>query len=65
MLSQDSSSCCCPHGHAPAVLPVGHIGKPIAARERIEGRDTVNRWSHGGSNPEPPPCKGGALPIEL
>jgi hypothetical protein len=23
------------------------------------------RWSHGGSNPEPPPCKGGALPVEL
>ncbi len=23
------------------------------------------RWSRGGSNPEPPPCKGGALPIEL
>jgi hypothetical protein len=22
-------------------------------------------WSHGGSNPEPPPCKGGALPVEL
>ncbi len=24
-----------------------------------------DRWSHGGSNPEPPPCKGGALPVEL
>jgi hypothetical protein len=23
------------------------------------------RWSRGGSNPEPPPCKGGALPVEL
>lgn len=22
-------------------------------------------WSHGDSNPEPPPCKGGALPVEL
>ena len=22
-------------------------------------------WSRGGSNPRPPPCKGGALPIEL
>jgi hypothetical protein len=22
-------------------------------------------WSRGGSNPEPPPCKGGALPVEL
>ena len=24
-----------------------------------------DRWSRGGSNPEPPPCKGGALPVEL
>jgi hypothetical protein len=23
------------------------------------------RWSHGDLNPEPPPCKGGALPVEL
>jgi hypothetical protein len=28
-------------------------------------RCSDRRWSRGGSNPEPPPCKGGALPVEL
>ena len=39
-------------------------GGPMAAR-KIPAGIAGTWWSHGGSNPEPPPCKGGALPIEL
>ena len=31
----------------------------------VPGGLTTPRWSRGGSNPGPPPCKGGALPVEL
>ena len=39
-------------------------GRYIIVPLRCQGAQ-VGRWSRGGSNPEPPPCKGGALPVEL
>lgn len=38
------------------------IGDPRSSSSLVKVRW---QWSRGGSNPEPPPCKGGALPVEL
>jgi hypothetical protein len=38
---------------------------PCAWNPRPDPDQAAERWRCGGSNPEPPPCKGGALPVEL
>ena len=39
-----------------SLLPTATAGRPPNEKEK---------WRRRGSNPQPPPCKGGALPIEL
>ncbi len=43
--------------------PAGWSRRPCC--DRPFGCQGAWQWSRGGSNPEPPPCKGGALPVEL
>jgi hypothetical protein len=55
-------------GHSP--FAVCRFERTRALARVISQLDPVNllrcpRWRCGGSNPEPPPCKGGALPVEL
>jgi hypothetical protein len=47
-----------PCSHPQQVVPLGRLSSIHFVR-------CGSRWSRGGSNPEPPPCKGGALPVEL
>lgn len=44
------------------VRPVGPGDRAAIVQFSCQG---AWQWSRGGSNPEPPPCKGGALPVEL
>ncbi len=46
--------------------PTRRVVKVLASEQaRCRCGRTSPRWSRGGSNPGPPPCKGGALPAEL
>ena len=45
---------------------LGGLETDLACRVlRAAGRPLRRKWRRRGSNPQPPPCKGGALPIEL
>jgi hypothetical protein len=57
-------------GHANDKRLVLHFTHPVGPgwadfHRPIKLSRCIRRWSRGGSNPEPPPCKGGALPVEL
>ena len=52
-----------PRGRPPARLVVKV--RPMLRRASRRSPVVRRRWSRGGSNPEPPPCKGGALPAKL
>ena len=60
-----------PSGNSSSVMPALRGLDVSAPNRRILDEPAGSRqerdswWSRGGSNPRPPPCKGGALPIEL
>lgn len=60
--SMTSVQDCAASSLVPTNPPVGPGGSDSIVPELSM---CTGRWSRGGSNPEPPPCKGGALPVEL
>ena len=62
-----------PSGRRQAPTPPATVGAaggaPFPHRERHRALDRKRRsateWRRWDSNPQPPPCKGGALPVEL